>query len=293
MLTKRRITKLTVRLSTPIPAAILMALLLAFAGCQSDAEKIRATNEATRSPISAEIDWTEIQDGDCINSTLPKGIDIESVVIVPCSGPWQYRVVNSFETPGPNLYPGKDFFRERAYQSCDPRYTLVLFPNENSWDQDPKEINCLQESFGLSVTDPAKLDRLVDLSSILPGDCFNEAPETGDLLVEAVDCSGDWELQVVNIISVSENQEYPGDDYFKRQAEQGCESPWDFYYPPNSETWEWGGRSITCVRTFAPAPTSAATPALVGAKAATPLAGWAESADSWPLRIAPDTVTVN
>ena len=70
---------------------LTLMLFLTIIGCTSDAQNIRATNEAaatppaTSTPLSAEIGWTEIRDGDCINSRIPEGIDIESVVIVPCS----------------------------------------------------------------------------------------------------------------------------------------------------------------------------------------------------------------
>ena len=69
-----------------------LGLLALMAACNSDAQRIRdinqviATPSATATAISAEIDSLEIQEGDCINSTLPEGIDIESVVIVPCLG---------------------------------------------------------------------------------------------------------------------------------------------------------------------------------------------------------------
>ena len=92
--------------------AALMTLMLVFllVGCESDTDLIRQTNEAERvrtsTPIStptvlsAEITTVEIQDGDCINSTIEEGITIETVVIVPCSGSWQYRVLSSFTVTG-------------------------------------------------------------------------------------------------------------------------------------------------------------------------------------------------
>ena len=73
---------------------VTLMVFLTIIGCTSDAQNIRATNEAaatppaTSTPLSAEIGWTEIRDGDCINSRIPEGIDIESVVIVPCSADW-------------------------------------------------------------------------------------------------------------------------------------------------------------------------------------------------------------
>ena len=167
---------------------------LAFVGCDSEAQRIReinaglATPVAESTPLSAKITTTEIQDGDCINSTLPYDIRIETVVIVPCAGTWQYRVVNSFDVADADRYPGKDFFKQRSYESCDRQYSDVLRPTIESWGLGDRTVNCLQDSFGLSVIDPGKLDRLVRASLLESGECYNEAPETDDLLVELAGC---------------------------------------------------------------------------------------------------------
>ena len=280
-----RIPGLKVRWSMFVAFAGLMAaafLLLFSAACQTDAERIRATNDAAErpaaepTPVSAEIDADEIQVGDCVNSTLPEGVSIESVEIVPCDGPWQYRVLNSFVMAGAD-YPGENAILQRANQRCDSRFTYFLRPTTESWQLGDRTVNCLQDSFGLSVSDPAKLDRLVDLNSLVQGECFNEAPETGDLLVERVDCSGSWEYQIANVFSVSREETYPGDSYLQDQAEQKCERPWDVYYSPSAESWGRGDRIITCARTSVsdatpqpttPAPT--ATPFPTAAPTVTP-----------------------
>ena len=74
----------------------LSAIALSMAACEDDAQSVRQANEsaaastATAEPPtpSAEIQVTELGDGDCVNSTLTDGISIETVVIVPCSGDW-------------------------------------------------------------------------------------------------------------------------------------------------------------------------------------------------------------
>ncbi len=126
---------------------------LAFVGCDSEAQRIReinaglATPVAESTPLSAKITVTEIQDGDCINSTLHDGIRIETVVIVPCAGTWQYRVVNSFDVADADRYPGKDFFEQRASEkSCDRQTSDVLFPIADSWGLGYRTVNCLQEN---------------------------------------------------------------------------------------------------------------------------------------------------
>ena len=112
----------------------------------------------------------------------------------------------------------KDIFERQAYERCDARYTFFLAPSADSWELDDREVACLQESFGLSVTDPAKLDRLIGLDRLNVGACFNEARETGGLLVERVDCSGAWESRVVGSFQVTDADQYPGEGYFERQA---------------------------------------------------------------------------
>ena len=53
----------------------------------------------------------------------------------------------------------------------------ILFKNHGYLGD--RTVSCLQESFGLSVVDPDKLDRLVRVNTANAGECFNEAPETG------------------------------------------------------------------------------------------------------------------
>ena len=61
----------------------------------------------------------------------------------------------------------------------------------------------------MAVGDSGKLDRLVDFTSLSSGECFNEAPEADDSMVELVDCSGDWELRVLNSFDFAETRTLP------------------------------------------------------------------------------------
>ena len=234
-------------------AALVLVMSLAFVGCDSEAQRIReinaglATPVAESTPLSAKITTTEIQDGDCINSTLPEGISIETVVIVPCAGTWQYRVVNSFDVADADRYPGKDFFEQRASESCDRQYSDVLFPIADSWGLSYRTVKCLQDSFGLSVIDPGKLDRLVRASSLRSGECYNEAPETDDL-VELVDCPGEWEYRVLNSFDVAEADRYPGKDFFKQRASESCDRQYSDVLRPTIESWGLGDRTVNCLQ---------------------------------------------
>ena len=215
--------------------SIVLSLFLAPVACsQSDVERIREINEsaavtptatvgptmtvappspvpiATAAPLtpnptatetsgqlSAELQVTEVTEGDCINSTLHEGISIETVVIVVCSGPWEYRVLGLFEIDSQDGYPEETLFASRAFENCDRRYSSHFYPDQESWRLGDRTVNCLQGSFGISVVDPAKLDLLVGVDTLELGECFDEALETGGVLIELVDCSGPWEYRVL------------------------------------------------------------------------------------------------
>ena len=189
------------------------------------------------------VSWTSLQSGECFNDALET--DDLQVELVPCAGEWQYRVLNSFAVGG-SILPSEMELDRQAFAECDPRYTLTLFPQE-SWPD--WHVTCLQESFGLSLTDSEKLDHLVSLVSLEAGQCFREAPETMDLQVEMVDCQRDWDYQVVNVISVTPGSEYPGNSYFDGRAELDCHASSDTYFSPTAETWAIGDHQILCTKT--------------------------------------------
>ena len=233
---------------------VSLMLFLTIFGCTSDAQNIRATNEAvatpaaTSTPLSAEIGWTEIQDGDCITSRLPEGIEIESVVIVPCSADWQYRALNSFTVEDLQRYPGEDLFSQRAYKECDRRSTNTLFPTADSWALGDRRVTCLQESFGLSGTDPAKLDRLVNSSRLNTEECFNEAPVTEGLSVELVSCSGEWQYRALSSLTVDDLDRYPGEGLFSQRAYKECDRRYTITLYPTADSWALGDRRVNCLQ---------------------------------------------
>ena len=237
-----------------IVAALFLVMSLVFGGCDSDAKRIREINEilatpvVERTPLSAKITSAEIRDGDCINSTLPEDISIETVVIVPCAGTWQYRVLSSFDVADADRYPGEAFFGQRAYESCDRRSSYLLFPLTESWGFGYRTVNCIQHSFGLSVIDPGKLDRLVGATSLSSGECYNEAPETDDLSVELVDCSGEWEIRVLNSFDVADADRYPGEDFFGQRAYESCDRRSSHLLIPLTESWGFGDRTVNCIQ---------------------------------------------
>ncbi len=241
--------------------ALLLGIVLT--GCESDAQRIRATNEAldppvatntpvprptaTSTPLVAEIHSLDLQDGDCINSTLPEGIDVESVDIVTCDEPWQYRVLNTIEVARSGSYPGEEVFTREALANCDKRSIWWLYPTRESWNQGDRVVSCLQESFGLSTSDPAKLDRMVGYQALRAGECYNDVPESDYFLAEVVSCSGEWEYRVTNRFEITRSGSFPGEDFIDQEAYERCEEPYDFYLFPSSETWTYGDRVVLCI----------------------------------------------
>ena len=168
--------------------------------------------------------------------------------LVNCSGPWEYRVLGLFKVDELDEYPGEGYFETRAYEDCDRRYSYVLYPLQESWILGDRTVSCLQESFGLSVVDPDKLDRLVRVNTVNVGECFSEAPETGGLLVELVNCSGPWEYRVLGLFKVDELDEYPGEGYFETRAYEDCDRRYSYLLYPIQESWILGDRTVSCLQ---------------------------------------------
>ena len=236
------------------PGLWALALLVMLVGCQTDEQRIRTTNQALATlaadgiQLSAEIQSVDSKEGDCINSTLPEDISVETVEIVLCAGEWQYRVLNTFELADGDRYPGERHVIDMAAKKCDRRHTYVLHPESESWDLGERTIDCLQESFGLSVANLDKLDRLINPHLLDVGECFNEAPETEGYLVELVGCSGEWEFRVLDTFEVHESGVYPGDDYFGGQSHEKCDKPYSYTQYPLAETWNQGDRTVSCLQ---------------------------------------------
>ena len=207
-----------------IVAALVLVMSLAFVGCDSEAT-------------------TEIRDGDCMNT------DDLPVELVDCSGEWKFRVINSFDVADADRYPGDNFFWERAAESCDRRYSSFRFPGAETWGVGDRTVYCIQASFGLSVIDPDKLDRLVSRASLGSGECYNEAPETDVMsVVELVECSGEWEFRVINSFDVADADRYPGDNFFGERAAESCDRRYSSGLFPGAGTWGFGDRTVNCLQ---------------------------------------------
>ena len=193
--------------------------------------------------------WYQLKEGDCISDALPEDIQLESIDTVSCSESYEWRVVSTFEVPRQATYPGVAFYEKEALDKCDPRTTDFLFPLEEDWEQrsQVRTMICLQNSFGLSVQAPGRLDRLVALQSLGINECFKEAPRTDYLLVEKVSCTSQYDYIVRHRFEVRDMATYPGLDYLDRLALRECPEPWDYYFYPSPENWRLGDRVVTCV----------------------------------------------
>ena len=206
------------------------------------------TDEEYKTTEYERVRGIELNEGDCIVFEEERGEFDVAPRKVPCNGEWTHKVLGSFETDGTGPYPGKKYFGSRVLQQCDPRTSDFLYPSEEDWQLGGRKVDCLQQSFGLSVTDPGKIDRLHNINSVREGSCINQAPETGGSQVELVDCSGTWEIRLLNKFVVSNHGEYPGKNWLNRQAVEHCERRRTDWLYPDQDAWSIGQRTVQCLQ---------------------------------------------
>ena len=196
----------------------------------------------------AKIRRLNLKEGDCIVFEEGHGEFDATPRKVPCKGEWTHRMLRFFEVEAKGSYPGENYFQEQALRNCGPNYTLIIYPLKEGWKLGDRKVTCLQESFGLSVTDPGKLDRLVTAESLKEGNCINFAPETGGSQVELVDCSGTWEMRLLNRFIVSGYGVYPRENEFDRQTVEHCDRRRTYWLYPDQDAWSGGDRTVECLQ---------------------------------------------
>ena len=169
-----------------------------------------------------------------------------SVEIVECQGDWEFRVVNILIIESDATLPNEEDISKLSFMKCDRRYTTTFVPTQDSWRLGHRSIICLQESFGLSAANPSRLDRLVDPSRLMTGECYVTNPAMFN--VEIVSCSGNWDLKVLSSFELDLEGEYPGEDYLFGLGEDRCGQMWDFVLYPTIETWQLGDRKVSCLQ---------------------------------------------
>ena len=190
----------------------------------------------------------DLSEGDCIVFEEGRGEFDATPRKVPCNGEWTHRALGFFEVEAKGSYPGENYFLEQTHHNCGPNDTFSLMPRQEGWELGDRQVTCLQNSFGMSVTNPGKLDRLVNRSSVREGSCINHAPETGGLQFELVDCSGTWEMRLLNRFAVSDSEEYPGENEIARRAFDHCDRRMTNWVYPDQGAWSAGLRTVECLQ---------------------------------------------
>ena len=258
------------KLTTSALICISFVLALMLVSCTSDAQLIREANEAAASsnaPLKPTPTLTptptvhqslqlqeserksmfEVRDGDCLKMSMPEIGKAENTTIVDCNGSWDGRVINSFVIEANGIYPGNAFFEQQAIDKCDRHSSYLFMPTEESWSSKDRTVTCLQESYGLETTQLDKLDRMVDPSTLMEGECFNEVPISQGMMVELVNCLGNWDFRVVNTFKLADGP-FPGGTYIDRQVDNRCQRETNYIFAPVVETWAVGDRIVTCIQ---------------------------------------------
>ncbi|MDA1228982.1 MAG: septum formation family protein [Chloroflexi bacterium] len=203
--------------------------------------------------LSAKISSFDLRDGDCFNwrggDPIQTGVDIYDVELVPCSGDWGQRILNSFVVDRNGNYPGDDLFDRLAFENCDRRYNKTILPTRESWESGDRTISCVQDSYGLANSDSQVLDRLVHELHLLKGDCFNDPPIQFEAnSVEVVSCRGEWEFKVLDILIIESDIGFPTDADFSKLIFNKCDRRYTTTFSPTRDSWSIGDNEILCVQ---------------------------------------------
>jgi hypothetical protein len=175
-------------------ATVLVAIVVALAGCQSDRDDVTPSAEASVPPsASSSIEPSEavspsatesgegedtsvfdIEVGDCFNADSD---ELASVLVVDCDRPHAYEAFHLFDhEAGPDeAYPGDDVILEYADTNCQAPFeeyvgidyqTSIWFiasvtPSAETWAEGDREIICTldqqdQDGVAIEVTGTAR-----------------------------------------------------------------------------------------------------------------------------------------
>ena len=232
---------------------IILVVLLASASiaCAQTGQKEPASNpEGTEEPDGQyqKVKRIELNDGECIDFEETEGTYDAQVKKVPCAGQWTHKVIGSLDAGKEGPYPGVDYFRKQAFWNCGPKFSFYIHPDQESWEQGDREITCLQRSFGLSASNPQKLERMIRTSALRPGDCFRETPETEGNMVEITDCDKEWTNLVLGSFEAAQSEIYPSNSELYRQAIQECDRRLTKIFRLGEEPWALDYRTIHCIQ---------------------------------------------
>lgn len=100
--------------------------------------------------------------------------------------------------------------------------------------------------------------RIASVFDLRAGDCYNEpdfaAIDEGETVeldkVEVVACVDphDFEVQELYLIPLSDDASYPAESHFDNLFLTECPLESDFFLFPDSVSWEFGDRVMTCIK---------------------------------------------
>ncbi|WP_165969182.1 DUF4190 domain-containing protein [Actinomadura sp. KC06] len=121
------------------------------------------------------VDALKMKLGDCINddsgattTATAEPVEVETVKVVPCSGPHDGEVLAVFKLPG-DMLPSENQLRRLAEEGCDKRITSKIrrdpagaslatsyyYPTLESWTSGDRNVTCV----AVSATEGKKLTR--------------------------------------------------------------------------------------------------------------------------------------
>lgn len=88
----------------------------------------------------------ELRDAECFNepNALTTFDSQRPMTIVPCSGAYDFKVLNTIATTLNGIFPLDTYFQRQAAIHCDDRTDLYFLPTEVSWNLGDRTILCLQ-----------------------------------------------------------------------------------------------------------------------------------------------------
>jgi hypothetical protein len=147
--------------SWPLTNLSKIGIVLFFAltvSCTTDANRIQDAQEAVDSGViteqdreTGEISIFDIRDGDCFNDMLTKDLtgeqesSVYKVELVPCSGDWDFRVLDVFTSNQSGEFPSDAAWRDEADSRCPMEFDFFYTPGKESWDVGDKLITCMEE----------------------------------------------------------------------------------------------------------------------------------------------------
>lgn len=207
----------------------LLASLLLLLACNDDAERIRDANDAAArdelSPREVEgaadrINIFDVRTGDCLAEEEDLSDEVDTILVVPCDGPWSFAVLSSFLLDDAEDYPGESVIDAEAVERCDFAMTSTLFPTTASWRIGDRTVNCLLARDAFFV--PAV------------GDCFADELLASD----RVDCEAPHLFETFGVFEVT-GAMFPGELAIIDTANDGCLTAFERYVGRDYESSEF------------------------------------------------------